>query len=101
MTLWVGNDTVLELLELTDVIAAVVQSDATVAVTLKDTAGVAVAGQVWPATMSAISGTAGGYRATLSADLEVTHANRYVADIAVQTSGGITGRWQAPVIARA
>ena len=74
------------------------QTTATVTVTLQTAAGVDVGGQTWPAPMAHVA--AGTYRATLDADLEVTHAARYVAVVDVLTAGGVIGHWEAPVVAR-
>lgn len=98
LTIYPGNHMVLELQSLTEVISGVAQTTATVSVTLKDRSGQAVAGQSWPAAMAHVSG--GTYRATLDADLAVTSGTHYVAVVDAVTATGVTGHWDAEVIAQ-
>lgn len=98
LTIYPGNHTVFELQDLTDVVTGDAQTTATVTVTLQTAAGVDVGGQTWPAPMAHVA--AGTYRATLDADLDLTHAARYVAVVDVLTAGGVIGHWEAPVVAR-
>lgn len=100
LTLYVGNDMLLELQDLTDAITGEAQTTATVTATLQDAAGVDVTGQSWPATMAHVGATPGTYRATLEADLEITASARYTAIIEVD-SAGVLARWDVPVVARA
>lgn len=91
------NNNVIELQALTNSATDVVDVAATVTVTLKDKAGTAVTGQVWPAVMSHVS--AGLYRATLDADLDLSANRDYVAWIDATGTGGEVGHWEYPVTA--
>jgi len=95
--IYIGNSTVLELQALTNAATDLVDTGATVTITLYDSAGVAVTGQAWPAPMSHVS--AGTYRATLDHDLALVENRQYVAHIDA-TSGGIVGHWELPVRAK-
>lgn len=101
LVLYIGNHNVLELQGLQDALTPQqYENNATVSVALKDSAGQAVAGQTWPATMSYVESSDGVYRATLDADLVLTHGVNYTAEINVTTAGGVIGKWEAIVTAK-
>ena len=86
------NDNLVELDGLTNEATGAYINDATVTVTLTDTAGTQIAGETWPLTMGYVSGSNGKYRATLEDTLTVTLGQMLVAT--VNTLGdGLTGRW--------
>ena len=87
------NDNLIELTSLKDEITDALISNATVTVTVEDESGTEIAGQTWPTTMTAIVGTAGGYRATLSKDIDFVSGTNYVAVIDV-LSAGTTAKWK-------
>lgn len=74
----------------TNTVTGVVDVGATVSVTLLDSEGAEVAGQVWPVSMPHAS--AGVYRATLPATVELVDEGSYVAVIEALGSGGETGK---------
>lgn len=89
LKLYIGSGNVVEWQELTNSVTGVVDTGATMTVTLKDSAGEEVDGQVWPATMA--HDAAGTYRATLEDDLDLTVGDTYTAEITVTGSGGEPG----------
>ena len=97
MKLYIDNSNVIELRALTNSVTGVVDTGATVTVTILDASGAEVAGQVWPAAMSHDSG--GTYRATLESDLVFVNAGRYVAKVNAVGSGAEIGEWNCRVIA--
>lgn len=96
--IYIGNTNVIELRALTNSVTNVVDTGATVAVTLLDASGTEVAGETWPVSASHSSG--GNYQATLSAGIAITNLNRYTAKIAVTGFGGETGLYECQVIAQ-
>jgi hypothetical protein len=56
-------------------------NDATVTVTIRDSAGVELAGASWPLVMNHVPGSNGKYRAFLSATLPLAPKTNYVATI--------------------
>jgi len=101
LVIYIDNNNVVELQGLTNDATDVVDTAATVTVTLKDSAGAEVSGQVWPAAMSLVSESpsTGRYRATLDADLALTSNRRYTAEIDATGSGGEIGHWEICVTA--
>ncbi len=96
------NNNVLELQELTNTITGAIDVGATVTVTLKDRSGTEVTGQTWPTTMTLVSESplTGTYRATLDADLNLAAKRDYVAVIDATGSGGQLGHWEYPLKAQ-
>ena len=97
LTYYVGNTQVLELSGLKDTVSGNYQNDATVTVTLTDSAGASVSGQTWPAAMTYVPASNGTYRVTLDSDLVLTAGVTYTARIDVIAAGGIIGRWDCTV----
>ena len=95
VTLNIGNHHCIELRELTNAVTEVVDTGATVEVTLKDVYGAEVDGQAWPASMP--HADAGLYRATLDSDLELIPEASYTAVIDAVGSGGEVGHWEVPI----
>ena len=97
MDLYLDNSNVIELRSLTNSVTGVVDTGATVTVTIKDAAGTNVTGQTWPAAMS--HDTDGTYRATLDPGMSIDYKHTYTAIVTAVGSGGETGVWKCPVIA--
>jgi len=95
--IYIDNSNVVELTELTNSTTGVAITNATVTVSLYDSAGAVVTGQTFPATMSHVS--AGTYRATLEDDIALIENRQYLAHIDA-SSGGIVGHWELPVRAK-
>jgi hypothetical protein len=100
--LYIDNNNVIELQSLTNDATGVVDTGATVTVTIQDTSGDSVAGQVWPATLSLVSESplTGKYRATLDYDLVLLANRKYRAVVTAVGSGGEVGKWEVPAVAR-
>lgn len=97
--LYVGNTNVFRVENLRDSQTDVLLTTATVSVTLKTEAGVAVSGQSWPVNMAAVSGEDGAYEGLLAAALALVAGNDYVAEVQV-VNGGAVGLWKTRVKAR-
>ena len=95
-TLYIGNDNEIELSGLADA-RGVYQNDALVNVTLKTLAGVNVAGQVWPLTLTYVTGSNGVYRGVLQDALVVTVNDSLRAHVDV-TAGGLTAHFEKQVV---
>ena len=98
LIIYIENNNVITLEGLTNSATDVVDTGATVTVTLKDSTGTDVVGQTWPASMSHVA--AGTYRATLDSDLTLTNNRRYTAEIDAVGSGGEVGHWEICCTAR-
>ena len=98
MNLYLDNSNVVELRGLTNSVTNVVDTGASVSVTILDASGASVGGQVWPVSMAHAS--AGTYRATLSADIEIANGKRYTARVDATGSGAEVGEWNCQVIAQ-
>ena len=98
LEIYIANNNTIELAGLTNSATEVVDTAATVECTLKDSEGVEVVGQSWPATMAHVS--AGLYRATLDYDLVLVHNARYTADVDAVGSGGEVGHWEVAMKAK-
>ena len=97
LTLYIGNDMVIEVTELTNSVTSVVDEAATVAVTLLSS-GSTVAGATWPISMPHVAG--GLYRATLPAGLQLYASTSYSAVITVTGAGGEVAKWEPQVVAQ-
>lgn len=89
------NNNCVELRALTNSATNIVDTGATVEVTIRDSAGVAVTGQTWPAAMSHVS--AGTYRATLEEDIAILANRPYRAFVDATGSSGEKGHWELPL----
>jgi hypothetical protein len=97
-TLYLDNSNVIELAGLKNSVTGMADTGAAVAVTLLDSAGVAVVGETWPLTMSHAND--GLYRVTLSHDIIISALSRYTAVVDVTGSGGEAATWRCSVTAR-
>lgn len=96
-TLYVGNDTVLEVKGLKNEVTGAFLNAATVTATLSDSAsGAEVSGQSWPVTLAYVAGSDGDYRATLSYAMSLTANGRYTASITADAGAGLRAQWSVP-----
>lgn len=91
--LFVGNDNVIELDALKDVIADTFINTASVTVTLTDANGDEIVGETWPLAMSYVGGSQGTYRATLPDTLTLTSGTTATAVVDVNGGPGLQGQW--------
>lgn len=99
--LLVNNDNILEVDGLKNELTGADLNAATVTVTLKDAAGVNVAGDTWPKTMAYVTGSHGTYRATLLYSMPLTDGARYNAVISANGGAGLQAAWTVECVARA
>ncbi|MCR4300972.1 MAG: hypothetical protein NUV51_05120 [Sulfuricaulis sp.] len=69
---------------------------ATVAVTLKDSAGVNITGETWPKTLAYVAGSNGRYRATLSDLIGIVPGQPVKATVTAE-QGGLNRVWEDTV----
>lgn len=96
--IFLNNDTIIELSDLTNGVTGAYLDLATVSVTLKDADGVEVVGAVWPMTMDYVAGSNGKYRATLPAALSLVKRGEYVAEVSASAGAGLEGYWEIPLV---
>lgn len=84
-----GNDNILELNGMTDIVLDTFINNAAVTVTVKTLAGDSVAGQSWPLTMDFVPSSNGVYRATLAAALVIEPGKQYIAEIDADGGPGL------------
>jgi len=94
MTAFVANTNVLELLGLKSNIEGTFINDATVAVTIKDSAGEEVEGETWPLTMTYVGSSDGDYRAILDDELPFLNKKNYKAIITADGGADRKGQWE-------
>jgi len=75
-------------------------NNATVTCTLKDSAGVNVAGQTWPLAMVYQVGSVGKYIGTLEDALSLADGAVFTAVIDADGGAGLKGHWEIPVKAK-
>jgi hypothetical protein len=100
LTLYVGNDMILEVEGLSDEASGEVVNDADVAATLYTLNGSPVPGQVWPIALVHVADTAGIYRGTLADTLQLTPMQRYRAHIQADGGPGRRSQWHMDVMAK-
>lgn len=100
LTLYVGNDMILEVEGLTDEATGDVVNSADVTATLYTLAGSEVAGQVWPVALPYVADTNGIYRATMADSLSLTPNQRYRARVVADGGPGRRGQWDIDVLAK-
>lgn len=99
-TIFKGNDTVLELSDLTNETTGDNINNATVTVTITDAAGVVVTGDVFPKTMTYVTSSNGLYRVTLLDTLSLAAGTRYIAKISANAGDGKQGYWEKDLICK-
>lgn len=90
-TLYIGNNNVFELQRLTNSVTGLADETATVGLTLTDTAGAEVVGQVWPTYLSHVG--SGTYRTTLEDDLVLISGKTYTATVEADGTNLEVGLW--------
>jgi len=98
--LFEGNDMVLEVSALRNEVSGGFLNNATVTVSLKTSAGVAVSGSSWPLALSYVAASDGAYRATLADTLELTPGSRYLAEIIADGGAGLRAKWVTDCVCR-
>lgn len=99
-TLYVGNDTVLEVRGLKNETTGGFLNAATVTATVVDAEGNQVTGQSWPLTLAYVTGSDGIYRATLAYTVGLVSGARYTAQFTANSGAGLRASWSAPCLAR-
>lgn len=99
-TLYVGNDTILEVGSLKNELTGAFLNSAAVTVTVTDMSGVEVSGDTWPKTMAYLTGSDGVYRATLLHGLALVAGTRYQAEVAADAGTGLYASWTIDCVAR-
>jgi hypothetical protein len=99
--LFADNDMIFEVRGLANELTGSYLNSATVACTLKDSAGAAVTGQSWPLTLAYVTSSNGVYRATLPYTLDLTANGRYTLELDVNAGAGLRGKWEIPCLCRA
>ena len=100
LTLYVGNDMILEVEGLTDEATGDFVNDADVTATLYTTAGAPVPGQTWPVPLPHLADSNGIYRATLADTLALTPNQRYRARVVADGGPGRRSQWDIDVLAK-
>lgn len=96
LTLFLGNDCVLELYGLKDEITGAYYNSSVVAYTLSDSAGFSIGAGA----MTYVPGSPGVYRSTLADTLPLVAGARYTATIDADSGPGLMYHSETPVIAR-
>lgn len=96
---YVANTNVLDLIGLKSVVDNAFVNSATVTVTVKDSALVAVTGQTWPTAMVYVPTSNGNYRAYFENDLALTNKKKYIAVIDADAGVNRIGHWEFPFTA--
>lgn len=94
MPAFVQNSNVLQLLGTSNSLTAEYINDATVEVTVLDSAGNEVAGETWPKAMPYVPDSAGIYRCTLSASLALVARQVHCAKIDLAAGDGLAASWR-------
>lgn len=95
----IANSNTLELNGLRNQVMGGFINTATVVASLKDSAGVDVAGQSWPVILNYVSGTDGNYRALFEPTLELIPFRCYTLDLVAQ-GDGLTASWSVLIQAQ-
>ena len=98
--IFIDNDNLIELIGLKDIALNAFINNATVQITLTDTAGVEVSGQSWPVTMNYVAASDGDYRATLEDVLVLISGRKYTAVITADAGSDLLGKWTVKPIAK-
>lgn len=98
--IFTDNDTVVEVSGLKNEVSGAFLNAATVTATLVDAEGAEVAGEVWPKTLTYVTGSDGIYRATLPYTMSLVAGSRYEAQISVDAGSGLRAGFALPVLAR-
>lgn len=101
VTLYVGNDNLIEVTELKNEAEDTYINNATVTVTLIDPAlsPQQVSGESWPLSLAYVSGSNGNYRATLVDTLSLSRSTKYIAQVSADGGTGLKGYWEVEAVA--
>lgn len=99
-TLYVGNDTILEIDNLKNELTGAFLTAASVTVTLKDSTGANVIGDTWPKTLTYLASSNGVYRCTLLHALALVAGRRYTAVIVADGGAGLYASFTVDCVAR-
>ena len=99
--LFINNDNVLEVSQLTNTVTKLNLNAANATVTIGLAATSAnISGETWPLSLSYVTGSSGQYRATLKDTLVVTENTKYIGTLIIDAGGGLRGQWVLPIIVR-
>lgn len=95
-TVYIDNTNIIEVRGLKSALEDEFIADATVRVTVKDSAGASVTGQTWPLTMTSTDGTdpEGNYRGILKDTLVLTDGETYYAHVDANAGTDRIGHWE-------
>lgn len=96
--IYVGADNVLELQDFQNQVTSEYINDATVSVTLKDSASTNVTGESWPLTMVYVAASNGKYRATLTDSLSLIEDEVYTAVVSADGGDGLAASFNCQMI---
>jgi hypothetical protein len=96
MIIYIANDGILTLDELTNGSTGEYENDATVTAQLKDAAGTNVGTQL---TLAYVAASNGRYRATIEEDTDVDENTAYVYHIEADAGSDLKAHWEIPVTA--
>ncbi len=94
---YIGNDHLIEVIGLKNVVDGTYLNSKTVTATLKTQSGETVAGMVFPLTLDYVASSNGDYRGVLDKDVSVIAGTRYLCEITVTGSVGERAFWQIVV----
>jgi hypothetical protein len=100
VTFAVGETNILWWRGLQNIISSVYDDDATVTVTIYDSAGDELVGTVWPIYFAYVADSDGDYYATIPADIGLEKGKRYKAIIDAVGSGGEVGYREVSITAQ-
>jgi hypothetical protein len=92
------NDMLLEVSDLENETTGLNINNATVTVTLVDSTGANVVGDVWPKAMTYVTGSNGIYQVNLLNTMTLIKGARYTAQIAANGGAGLVGYWEKDLI---
>lgn len=93
MTAFVANTNNLHLIGLKSASDGDFINDATVTVTIKDSAGATVSGQSWPVSMNYVSASDGDYLGVIPHTTQLLSGRNYTAEIEVNAGVNRIGFW--------
>lgn len=100
-TLYIGNDSLLDVASLRNEANGDYLDAASVSVQLFDQDQVPVAGADWPMALAYVAGSRGLYRVTLPYSLSLSDGARYTARIVADAGPGLRAQWDMACVARA
>jgi hypothetical protein len=98
--LYEGNDMLLEVSGLRNLLTNGYLNTATVAATLKDDAGVDVVGLTWPVALLYVANSDGLYSANLPANLSIVAGDRCTLEVTADAGAGLKAAWTLDCVVR-